>query len=84
MPSSNKFLKPHIAQPGLLDAEPGNPLGYVTNDGMWAAVPCGKKFTIIHNGSVVHQARTYDSALNFIKKGIKNEGSKRNRRQRTK
>ena len=73
MPSSNKFLKPHIPQPGLLDAEPGNPLGYVTNDGMWAAVPCGKKFTIIHNGSVVHQARTYDSALNFIKKGIKNE-----------
>ena len=84
MPSSNKFLKPHIPQPGLLDTEPGNPLGYVKNDGMWEAVPCGKKYTMIHNASVVYQARTYDSALNFIKKGIKNEGSKRNRRQRTK
>ena len=85
MPNSNKFLKPHIPRPGLLEPKPGNPLGYVTNDGKWAAVPLGnsKKFAIIHNGSVVHQVRTYDSALNFIKKGIKNEGSKRNRRQRT-
>jgi len=83
MPSSDKFLKPHVPQPGLLDSDPGNPLGYVTNDGMWAAVPCGKNFSIIHNGSVVHQSRTYDSALNYIKKGIKNEGSKRNQRQRT-
>ena len=70
----------HILHNQDFDAEPGNPLGYVTNDGMWAAVPCGKKFTIIHNGSVVYQARTYDSALNFYQKRIKNEGSKRNRR----
>ena len=41
-----KFLKPFIPNPGVLDAKPGNPLGYVTNDGMWAAVPCGKKFMI--------------------------------------
>ena len=56
----------------MLEPNPGNPLGYVTNDGMWGpAVPCGKKFSIIHNGSVVHQSRTYDSVLNFIKKGVK-------------
>lgn len=81
----SKFLKPHIPHPELLNPNPGNPLGYVTNDGKWAAIPLAntKKFGIIHNGSVVHEARTYDSALNFIKKGIKNEGSKRNRRQRT-
>ena len=48
----NKFLKPYVPQPELLEPNPGNPLGYVTNDGMWAAVPCGKKFSIIHNGSV--------------------------------
>ena len=77
------FLKPFIPYPSILDPKPKEPLGYITNDGMWAAVPCGKKFSIIHNGSVVHQSRTYDSALNFIKKGVKNEGSKRNRRQRT-
>ena len=34
-----KFLKPFIPNPGILDATPGDPLGYVTNDGMWAAVP---------------------------------------------
>ena len=79
----NKFQKPFVSNQGVLNPKPGDPDGYVTNDGMWAAVPCGKKFSIIHNGSVVKQARTYDSALNFIKKGIKNEGSKRNRRQRT-
>jgi hypothetical protein len=49
MPSSNRFLKPHVPQPGLLEPNPGNPLGYVTNDGMWAAVPCGKKFSIIQS-----------------------------------
>ena len=31
----NKFLKPYVPQPELLEPNPGNPLGYVTNDGMW-------------------------------------------------
>ena len=34
-----KFQKPHIDRPGILDPIPGDPQGYVTNDGMWAAVP---------------------------------------------
>jgi hypothetical protein len=54
-----KFLKPFIPNPGILDATPGDPLGYVTNDGMWAAVPCGKKFMIIHNGSQVKVLNTW-------------------------
>ena len=53
------FLKPFIPNPGILDATPSDPLGYVTNDGMWAAVPCGKKFMIIHNGSQVKALNTY-------------------------
>ena len=55
MPNSNKFLKPHIPRPGLLEPKPGNPLGYVTNDGKWAAVPLGnsKKFAIIHNVLII-------------------------------
>ena len=47
---SENFLKPFIPRPGVLDSTPGDPEGYVTKDGMWAAVPYGKKFIIIHNG----------------------------------
>ena len=39
--------------PSLLDAKVGQPTGYVTKDGSWAAVPSdGRKFAIIHNGIV--------------------------------
>ena len=49
------FLKPFVPYPSILDEKPKDPLGYVTNDGMWAAVPLGntRKFVIIHNGSQV-------------------------------
>ena len=56
------FLKPHIDRPGILDPKPGDPQGFVTNDGMWAAIPlAGKKkgFVIIHNGSQVKVLNTY-------------------------
>jgi hypothetical protein len=66
-----KFLKPFIPNPGVLDATPGNPLGYVTNDGMWAAVPCGKKFMIIHNGSQVKVLSTYRQSVDFINNQLK-------------
>ena len=66
-----KFLKPFIPNPGVLDAKPGNPLGYVTNDGMWAAVPCGKKFMIIHNGSQVKVLSTYKQSVDFINNQLK-------------
>ena len=60
------FLKPHIPWPTILESNPGNPLGYVTNDGMWAAVPIGKKFMIIHNGNQVKIINTYKQAIDFI------------------
>ena len=44
------FLKPFVPSFAILDAKPKDPLGYVTNDGMWAAIPYGKQFIIIHNG----------------------------------
>jgi hypothetical protein len=44
-------------------------LGYVTSDGMWAAVPYGdKKFIIIHNGEQVHTALSLETAKSFIYK----------------
>ena len=49
-----------------------NKKGYVTKDGMWAAIPSnGKKVASVHNGEVVHFSRNYDSAMNYILKQSK-------------
>ena len=68
---TEKFQKPFIDRPGILNAKPGDPGGYVTKDGMWAAVPFGKKFIIIHNGQQVHLANNYKAARTYISKEIK-------------
>jgi hypothetical protein len=68
---SENFLKPFIPRPGVLDPKPKDPEGYVTKDGMWAAVPYGKKFIIIHNGQQVHLANTYAMAKTYILKQVK-------------
>ena len=68
---TEKFQKPFIARPGILDTKPGDPEGYVTKDGMWAAVPFGKKFVIIHNGQQVYTANNYKSAKTYIQKSAK-------------
>jgi hypothetical protein len=68
---TEKFLKPFIPRPGVLNPTPGDPEGYVTKDGMWAAVPFGKKFIIIHNGQQVHLANNYKAARTYISKEIK-------------
>ena len=68
---TEKFLKPFIPCPGLLDSTPGDPNGYVTKDGMWAAIPYGKKFIIIHNGQQVHLANNYTTAKSYILKQVK-------------
>jgi len=69
----SKFLKPHIDRPGILDPTPGDPEGYVTNDGMWAAIPIvnSKKFAIIHNGKHEKVYNTYKQSVDFIKNQIK-------------
>ena len=61
----------NIQNESLLNSKPGDPNGYVTKDGMWAAVPCGKKFVILHNGQQIHTANNYRSAMTYIKKAIK-------------
>ena len=69
----SKFLKPHIPNPEILNPKVGDPLGYVSKDGMWVAIPwIGKKgFCIIHNGRQVHSVTTYKQALAYIKKSSK-------------
>ena len=61
---------------GILNPKPGNPNGYVTKDGMWAAVPFGNKFVIIHNGQQVHTANNYNTAKSYISKQIKAKSKK--------
>jgi hypothetical protein len=70
---SGKFQKPFIDRPGILDPTPGDPQGYVTNDGMWAAIPIinSKKFAIIHNGKHDKVCNNYKQSVDYIKKQIK-------------
>ena len=60
--------------PSLLDPKVGQRSGWVSKDGMWAAVPSdGRKFAIIHNGIVEHFAKNFEYAMIYIKKGIQKE-----------
>ena len=62
---------------GILDTKPGYPEGYITKDGMWAAVPIlgsKTKLQIIHNGEFVHVARNYPAAKAYILKNRKKNG----------
>ena len=68
---TENFQKPFIDRPGVLNPKPGDPTGYVTKDGVWAAVPYGKKFIIIHNGQQVHLANNYSTAKSYILKQFK-------------
>tara|TARA_B100001287_G_C22585754_1_gene483180 strand:- start:621 stop:866 length:246 start_codon:yes stop_codon:yes gene_type:complete len=77
----DKFLKPFIPRPGILKPNPGNPLGYCTNDGMWAAIPFGKKFMIIHNGSQIKVLNTYKQSVDFIHNQLKTLKKKSSRKK---
>ena len=72
MPNSNYQKFYPTTFPSLLDPKVGQPTGYVTKDGRWAAVPSnGRKFAIVHNGQIVHFARNFKSAMSYIEKGLK-------------
>jgi hypothetical protein len=62
---------PSIPNYGLLNPKVSNPSGYVTKDGMWAAVPFGKQFMILHNGEQSYVAGTLATAKSYIQKQIK-------------
>lgn len=65
------MVVPSIPNYGLLNPKPSEPAGYVTKDGIWAAVPFGKKFMILHNGEQIHVAGTLAVAKSYIQKQIK-------------
>jgi hypothetical protein len=68
----------NIQNESLLNPKPSDPNGYVTKDGMWAAVPFGNKFVIIHNGYQVHTANNYKTAKSYISKQLKVTKNKTN------
>lgn len=61
----------NVQNEGILNPTPGTPNGYVTKDGMWAAVPWGKKFIILHKGRQIHTCNNYKSAKTYIQKSAK-------------
>jgi hypothetical protein len=61
----------NIQNESLLNSKPGTPNGYVTKDGVWAAVPWGKKFVIIHDGFQVEVFNNYKLAKAYIDKQVK-------------
>ena len=61
----------NIQNEGLLNPVPGDPNGYVTKNLEWVAVPCGKKFIILHNGKQVHTSNNYKTARSYIQKAVK-------------
>lgn len=73
-----KFQKPFVSRPEILNPKIGDPLGYVSNDGMWAAVPLGntKKFVIIHNGSQEKICNNYKQSMDYIKRKTKLKNKK--------
>jgi hypothetical protein len=68
---------PIIPNRGKLDPVHGNPDGYVTKDGKWAAVPWGNKFVIICNGEQVHTSNNLTTAKDYIQKKVKQTPRKR-------
>ena len=69
-----RFQKRFVHTRRLLNPKTADPDGFVSNDGMWAAVPWAgntKGFCIIHNGKQVHSVKTYKQALAYIKKASK-------------
>jgi hypothetical protein len=68
---TEKFLKPFIPYPSILNSIVGDPLGYITKDGKWSAVPFGDKFIIICNGKQVHTSNNLTTAKDYIFKKVK-------------
>lgn len=54
--------------------------GYVSKDEMWAAIPFGKKYMVIHNGEQIQVFKTLDTAKNFI---LKQNKTKKVKTQKT-
>jgi hypothetical protein len=49
------------------------PDGYVSSDGMWAVVPFGKKFILIHNGEQIEEFTSVSQAKKYIAKQKKSK-----------
>jgi len=61
----------NIQNETLLNSVPGDPNGFVSKDGEWAAISWGKKFIIIYKGQQVHTCNNYKSAKTYIQKAAK-------------
>ena len=63
----------HCPNRNIFDPDGGQPEGYVTKDGSWAAIPYytnHKRLMVIHNGEHMYLAPNYEKAVAYIKKQI--------------
>lgn len=65
------MLTPDIQNENILDPVPGDPNGFVSKNGEWAAIPWGNKFIIVYKGQQVHTCNNYKTAKTYIQKAIK-------------
>jgi hypothetical protein len=61
----------NISNYDILNPKPTEPAGYVTKDGMWAVVPFGNRFMIIHKGQQGQVFNTLETAKKHINSRIK-------------
>jgi len=74
---SNKY---HNHNSTLFDPKPIP--NYVSPDGMFAVIPCGKKWMLIYNGDRMGVSSSFDIAMRKLEK-LKNTYSKSQKRTRT-
>ena len=55
---------------------------YISPDGVWCVLPCGKKWMIIHNSKQMELSTSFDIAMRKLDK-MKKSQSKPQRRRRT-
>jgi hypothetical protein len=67
----------NIQNESILNPKLGDPNGYVTKDGVWAAVPFGKKFMTIYNGQQMEVHNNLNAAKTYIQRQIKTKKSKK-------
>lgn len=65
------MLTPDIQNENILDPVPGDPNGFVSKNGEWAAIPWGNKFIIVYKGQQVHTCNNYKTSKTYIQKAIK-------------
>lgn len=70
--SSFQYIQSDILDPQFM-------LSWVSPDGMWAIIPCGKQWMIIHHGQQMELSRSFDIAMRKVEQMKKSQSGSRKR-----